>query len=319
MATRKKAARKRRTKAEPRSRGFSAPDLVAQEPPAALRELGRAVEADGGVVIGAYREPLGGHWQLFAGLPIERVEPTPHQRDVSEAHARRLGDAIERLGRFLDPVIALRTGDGRYEVPNGGHRLAALRALGARSVVALVVPEPEVAYRILLLNTEKSHNLRERSLEVIRMARGLAELDDRPEKEFADAFEEPSLPTLGLCYEANGRFAGGAYHPVLKRVEAFSGARLSKALAERELRRDRLIELDEAVNAAVAALKERGFESPYLKSYVIARANPLRFRPDAETEFEPTIAKMIATTKRFDASKVKPDQIARTGGPPAEE
>ena len=36
------------------------------------------------------------------------------------------------------------------------------------------MPDPQVAFKILALNTEKAHNLREKSLETIRMARALA-------------------------------------------------------------------------------------------------------------------------------------------------
>src|SRR3989449_3651500 len=127
--------------------------------------LRETIAADGGTVLGAYRDPLGGNWQILAALPLDRVEPTPYQRDLSEAHVARLAAAIDKLDRFLDPVIAVRAADGKYWTPNGYHRLGALRQLGARSIVALVVPEPSVAHRILALNTEKAHNLREKALE----------------------------------------------------------------------------------------------------------------------------------------------------------
>src|SRR5215211_4753534 len=152
-------------------------------------------------------------------------------------------------------MVVVRTDDGHYWTPNGNHRLAALRTLGARAAVAIVVPEPEVARRILLLNTEKAHNLRERSLEVGRLAVNLAELDDRPEQEFETEFEEAALLTLGLCYMENGRFAGGAYHPVLRRIDKFLATPLPKALEVRRARAARVLELEDAVSAAVKALK----------------------------------------------------------------
>src|SRR6185437_16962056 len=124
-----------------------------------------------------------------AGLPIDLVEPTPYQRDLSDAHVAKLCSALDRLGRYLDPMIVVRTDEGRYWTPNGNHRLAALRTLGARAAVAIVVPEIEVAHRILLLNTEKAHNLRERALEVSRLAVALADLEARPEREYAIEFE----------------------------------------------------------------------------------------------------------------------------------
>ncbi len=64
--------------------------------------------------------------------------------------------------------------DGRLWTPNGRHRLAAAKVLGLKQITALISPDESLAYRILALNTEKAHNLRDRSLEVIRMARNLA-------------------------------------------------------------------------------------------------------------------------------------------------
>ncbi|HEU4473990.1 MAG TPA: ParB/RepB/Spo0J family partition protein [Gemmatimonadales bacterium] len=316
--TAKKPRSRRKAQAAPASRGVAADALGSGSPPAAVARLAEGIETDGGAVLAQYRDPLGGSWQLLAGLPIDRVEPTPYQRDLSEAHVTKLRAAIDKLGRYLDPIIAVRTEDGRYWTPNGHHRLAALRALGGRSVTAIVVPEIEVAHRILLLNTEKAHNLRERALEVIRLAQNLAELDDRPEKEFESEFEEPALLTIGLCYQENGRFAGGAYHPVLKRVEKFLGAALPKALETRRERAARVLELDEAVSAAVAELKAKGFDSPYLRAFVIARINPLRFKRGAKAEFDETIDKMLAGARKFDSSRIRADQVARTGGVPDE-
>jgi ParB family transcriptional regulator, chromosome partitioning protein len=313
----KKPRRRRKTKA-PEPRGLSARQIGAGAPPAPVMRLMEAIEADGGTVIGPYREPLGGLWQVIAGLPVERVEPTPYQRDLSEPHVVRLADAMEKLGRYVDPIVVVRTDDGKYWTPNGNHRLAALRSLGARAVVALVVPEPEVARRILVLNTEKAHNVRERALEVIRLAEALAALDDRAERDYATEFEEPSLLTLGLCYQQNGRFSGGAYHPVLKRTEKFGAQKLSNALATRRERAARLMELDGVVVEAVKRLRERGLESPYLKAFVLARINPLRFQRGAKADPDDVIATMLASAKKFDPARVKADQLARTGGAPDE-
>jgi ParB family transcriptional regulator, chromosome partitioning protein len=171
-----------------------------------------------------------------------------------------------------------------------------------------------VAHRILLLNTEKAHNLREKSLEVVRLAIGLAELDDRPERDFADEFEEAALVTLGLCYQENGRFAGGAYHGVLKRCDKFLASKLPAALETRRARAAKLLELNDAVGEAMAALKARGFESPYLRAFVVARINPLRFSRRPNADFDETIDKMIASARRFDPGKIRADQVARTGG-----
>lgn len=311
MATRRKARRK---KAEPSSRGLSPAQVNSDHPPAAIEALAKLVESDGASVIGTYREPLGGAWQLFVALPIAKVAPTPFQRDLSEAHLKRLVQRIDEVGRFLDPIIAVRRENGTYWTPNGNHRLHALEELGGKSIVALLVPEHELAYRILALNTEKAHNLREKALEVIRMARDLAVADPGNEKDHALVFEEPALLTLGLCYERNGRFAGSVYRPILLRTDAFLELKLEKAIREREARAQKLLDLDEAVNAAVKKLKERGFESPYLKSFVVARINFLRFAK-GQVDFDSALERMLASAKKFDAAKIKTDDVARSGGP----
>ena len=309
----KKGTRRKKTVAP---RGLAAPEVVGGSVEA-IDELIAGIVADGGAVIGSYREPLGGMWQLVAALPIEKVSATPYQRDLSPGHVTRLSQAIDKLGRFMDPIVAVRTPDGLYWTPNGHHRLAAMRALGAQAITALVVPEAEVAHRILVLNTEKAHNVRERALEVIRLAEDLAQLDDGLESSYETEFEEPSLLTLGCCYLENGRFSGGAYQPVLKRVERFMDVKLSRALEVRRERAARLLELDAAVVEAVAALKKRGFESPYLKAFVLARINPLRWdKSDRKPAFDATIDKMLAAVGKLDVAKVRADQVARSGGPP---
>jgi ParB family transcriptional regulator, chromosome partitioning protein len=319
MATAKKRAKKKRATAPSASRGLDAKRLASSAPPAQVEELARAIEEDGGSVLATYRDPLGSHWQILAALPIDRVEPTPFQRDLSEAHVGKVRNAIDKLDRYLDPVIAVPAEEGKYWSPNGYHRLSAMKELGARSIVALVIPEPEVAHHILLLNTEKAHNLREKSIEISRLAESLALIDDCPERDYELQFEEAAYITLGFCYQQNGRFSGGAYHPVLKRCDRFLSMKLSNSLLERRLRADKLLELNELVNLAVAGMKSRGLESPYLKAFVVARINPLRFQRKPNADFDETIDKMLGSARRFDAGKIKADQIARTGGAPSSE
>jgi ParB family chromosome partitioning protein len=301
-------------------------ELAVGEPDGDVRALADAVTRDGGAVLAAYREPLGGHALLLCALPIDLVAPTPFQRDVSDAHVRRLTQAMDKTKRFLDPVIAVREEraatdhDERklYWIPNGYHRLTALRELGAKTLVALVVPETAVAYQILALNIEKAHNLRERALGVARMYRDLVASGRGGEREDAMAleFEEPALPTLGLAYEKRGRLSGGAYHPVLRKSEEWIGRPLSNALAERERRAEALLELDDAVGAIVDRLKKRGFQSPYLRSFVIARINPLRFMKGKAPPVETLLADMTKRARGMNVDRIKAEDIARTGGPP---
>jgi ParB family transcriptional regulator, chromosome partitioning protein len=314
-----RAGAPRRRKKPTARPGLAAPEAVAGPVPDQVAALGRAIEEEGGGVAGPYRDPVGGNWHILAVLPVDKVEPTPFQRDLSETHVARLTDVIGRMGRFLDPIIAVRAPGGGFWTPNGHHRLAAMKGLGARSILAVVVPEMSVAYQILAMNTEKGHNLREKSLEVVRMARSLAALDPRPEKDFALEFEEPDYLTLGLAYEKRGRLSGGAYHPVLKRVEEFLPDPLPGALEIRSARADRLLALDDSVAGAVAALKERGFTSPYLKAFVVARINPLRFRKGAPMGVDAALDAMSAAAARFDPGTVKLGDLASAPPGPAEE
>jgi len=294
---------------------LAASELGLAERPPEVEALAKAVEADGGAVLAAYREPLGGHPLLFVALPIDRVERTPFQRDVSDAHVRKLTLAMDKTKRYLDPIIAIREGD-RYLTPNGGHRLTALQELGAKAVLALLVPERQVAYQILALNIEKAHNLREKALEVVRMYRDLAGSLDPVESEMALEFEEAALVTLGFAYEQRPRLSGGAYHPVLKKVDALREEKLSRALPERERRARVLLELDDAVAEAVARLKEKGFQSPYLKAFVVARVNPLRFMKGAAPPFDDLLAQMTKRARGMDPARIRSEDLAASGGAP---
>lgn len=312
-----KGARGRRKKV-PEPTGLLANEVVSK-PPREVEDLARAIEEDGGKAIAPYRDPLGGRWLVLAALPLEQVEPTPYQRGLSETHVKRLTDVISRTGRYLDPVIAFRAGEKKYQTPNGHHRASALKALGARSVTALVVTEPEVARLILALNVEKAHNLREKCQEALRLARDLAKIPSAKEDDFALEFEEPAFLTLGVSYEKRPRFAGGAYHPTLRRVDEFLRLALGDALEKRERYAEMLLAIDDRVAEIVTALRERGFESPYLRNFVVARLNPLRFRRGSKMPVEEMLASMRRSAEKFDADKVKIEDLARSGGVPEAE
>jgi ParB family transcriptional regulator, chromosome partitioning protein len=317
----RKKPRKRR-KLAGKSIGLEAKEILTTATPGNVGELQEAIEKDGGKVLASYREPFGGHWLIMAALPIEKVEPTPYQRNLSDSHARKLESVIAKLGRFLDPVIVVRKehrdGETRYWTPNGNHRLSAMRTLGAKSIVGIVVPEAAVAYQILALNTEKAHNLRERALEVIKMYQELATLDDATEETYALEFEEAALITLGLCYLERPRFSGGAYHPILRRADEFLKKPLQAALGIRQERAKTVMELDDLVVEKVEALKAKGLTSPYLKSFVVARINPIRFRPKdaAPLSFDEVLDRMTKTAAKLNLDKVKMEDLARSGGPP---
>jgi len=282
------------------------------EPPKPVVALAEQVGRDGGHVLAAYQEPIADAWQLFVLLPLARVEPTPYQRDLSKPHAKRLQEVIKRLGRFVDPIVVVSTGSGKYWTPNGNHRREALTKLKAKWITAILVPEPEVAYQILALNTEKAHNVKEKSLEVIRMYRGLVEDGSKAtEEDFAFQFEAPHFITLGLLYDARPRFAGGAFAPILRRVDKFLKAPLPKAYAERERRAELVRAADDALTDVVAKLKKRGLNHPYVKNYVLARTTPLNRARKTLPSFEQTFERLRENLEAFDPAKVRLDEIAR--------
>jgi ParB family chromosome partitioning protein len=311
MPTRKKPVR--RKKVAPSSRGLTIAEIREAAGPE-LDRLSSAVERDGGTVIGRYNDPLGGKPLMIAALPVERVEPTPYQRDPSDAHVKRLMGVMETLGRFLDPIVAVHH-DDRYWTPNGNHRLQALKKLGVRTIIALLVPDTDIAFKILALNTEKAHNLREKSLETIRMLRALTEeRGDEPETAFAFEIEQPAFLTLGICYEERPRFSGGAYQSILRRVDEFLDEPVRKTIKERERRGKTILKLDDAVSAAVEKLKARGLMSPYLKPFVVARVNYTRFSKATSFDFDETLGKIIASAQKFNVERIKQEDIAKTGG-----
>jgi ParB family chromosome partitioning protein len=216
-----------------------------------------------------------------------------------------------------------------------------MKTLGARTITAVVVPEAAAAYQILALNTEKAHNLRERALEVIRMyqelarlapastdkqlaqardggGHHLARLDQVTEEHYALEFEEPALITLGRCYEERPRFSGGAYHPILKRCEQFLKRPLHEAIKLRQARARTLLELDDVVSRHVERLKAKGLTSPYLKSFVVARLNPIRFRPKeaAPLGFDEVMERMARAAAKFNPDKITMGDLAKSGGAP---
>jgi ParB family chromosome partitioning protein len=313
------AAKRARGKLAPgaSARGLDAADVAIAMDSPEIGDIAALVRNAGGAPIGAYHDPLGGRPLMLASLPLNAVQPTPFQRDLSPTHAKRLALKIDETAAFLDPLIVVRGEDGRLWTPNGRHRLAAAKVLGLKQITALISPDDKLAYRILALNTEKAHNLRDRSLEVIRMARSLAKRETgSKESQFTAEFESADLLTLGIVYEKSSRFAGGAYSPLLKKVDRFSDRTLPVSLREREGFASRLVEIDAQVKKIIAALQTRGFKSPYLRNYVVARVNPVRFHKAKKGDTTPpmplaqALTRMAGSAKSFKLDSVSNSDLA---------
>src|SRR2546425_4247318 len=167
-AKRKRASRK----AKPKTKGLEALDCKLEISAEPLREVVTRVQKQGGAIVGSCRDPLGGSPLAIAVLPVDSIEPTPFQRDLSEAHHKKLAGVIEKTGTYLDPIISVPAPNGGFWTPNGRHRLEAMRRLGAKTITTLNPPHTQLAWEILGFNNQKTHKFKERSLEGGRLYRG---------------------------------------------------------------------------------------------------------------------------------------------------
>ena len=221
--TARTSARRRLTPAKAQ-RGLESAEIGLDLGHADVATLVELITKSGGVALGAYRDPLGSRPLVLATLPLAAVQPTPFQRDLSPTHTKRLAEKIDEARAFLDPLIVVQGHDGRFWTPNGRHRLAAGKVLGLKQITVLVSPDEALAYRILALNTEKAHNLKDRSLEVIRMARSLA-------KRGVDSYTMPSV------------ISSAASNWSVKSVSLARGSRLARVRAMRITSRLRSLRL----------------------------------------------------------------------------
>jgi len=99
-------------------------------------------------------------------------------------------------------------------------------------------------------------------------------------------------------------------------VDRLTTKPLPAALRERESYAKRLAEIDAEVKRIVGELQARGMKSPYLRSYVVARINPVRFHKIKAGDKKPVmpiaqaLLRMFASAKKFDLAKVNMSDLA---------
>ncbi|MEM2175679.1 MAG: ParB/RepB/Spo0J family partition protein [Candidatus Micrarchaeia archaeon] len=272
-----------------------------------LQEL----KKDGVEVLAVYNEPYNNLWQIFALIPVEKCEPTPFQREVSPAHLSHLKNSIDKIGRYLDPIIVVRTKDGKYYTPNGSHRLAAMKEFGKEKIVAIIIPDERAMHKILAMNIEKAHNIKEKSLEVIKMYQNFLETEaEKLEVDYAFEFEEPFYITLGLIYQEKEKFAGASYVPLLRRIEQFLDKPLKDAYQERKRRAKRITqEVEPLIQNTISEFHKRGIKIPFLKSIIISQNNPYKRKRKETFEFDEGIEQFIKNLSQYDVSKVKEEEL----------
>ncbi|MEN3045562.1 MAG: ParB N-terminal domain-containing protein [Candidatus Hydrothermales bacterium] len=280
-----------------------------------IKKLAEEIESDGVKILSIFNDPYGEKPQFLVEIPLSLVEPTPFQRDLSESHVRRLMEVIESIGRYLDPIILVRPKRGVYWTPNGNHRREAMVRLGKEKIIGILIPDYSTTYQILALNTEKAHNIREKSLEVIRMYKTLMkEEKERYESEFSFQFEEALYITLGILYESKPKFSGGAYHSFLKKIDNFLDLPFEEAFLEREKRAAFLAEVDEIVQDKVLKIKERGINHPFIKQFVVSKANPFGKKRKIDLNYFEALEMFKERLLEIDASKVRYEDIASVEG-----
>jgi ParB family chromosome partitioning protein len=75
------------------------------------------------------------------------------------------------------------------------------------------------------------------------------------------------------------------------------------------------MELDDAVSEVVQKLKDRGLTSPYLRAFVVARINPIRFSKATSFDFDQVLERMLAAAKKFNVEKIRQQDLASMAGP----
>ena len=272
------------------------------------------VTADRGTVLAAFREPVGGHWHLFCLLPLEKVAPTPYQRDLSPTHVKRLHDAVKKIDRFVDPIVVRLPEPGVYWTPNGHHRLEALQKLKAE----LDARHPDPRGRGGLPDPRPQHGEGPQPQgevagghpHVPRPARRASRR--RARRTTPSSSRPPHLVTLGLLYEQNKRFAGGAFapHPPARgRVPARHFR--AKTLPQREARAETVARRRRRARGG-RWTSSKARHPPPVREELRARPHhaPVAGAQDVPS-FDQALDKLLANIEGLDVAKVRYDDVQR--------
>lgn len=287
-----------------------------EEIPKAIKKLREEIEKEKGVeILAVYQEPYSQLWQILVSIEIEKIQPTPFQREISLHHLERLAEVISKTKRYIDPIVLVRPGEGIWLAPDGNHRKEAMEKLGKEKIIGILIPEPDFAFKILSLNVGKPHDLREKSLEAIKIYQELMEKEfERPERDLSPIFDEPSFLTLGILYQQKEKFSGGAYYPFLKKFEKFLEKPLKEAIRERERRGELLFNLDLKVIMLVEELRKGGIQNPFLKAILVSRANPFSKRKVVEIEFDEAIKRFEENLEKINFKNIYENFISEQKG-----
>lgn len=218
--------------------------------------------------IASFEDPVKRQPLKLALFKLEEIATPPFQRDLSESLKKHLEMAIEKLG-FLTPIVVVPK-EGKYYVVDGRHRLEAMRDLGAKEILAIVVDESLYHY-ILEFNTEKPPNVKEKSKQAYRLYMDFYKEDPQLlEEDLFTYLKEPMLITFGFAIEEiDSRFPASFYENFVSKIDQFLNLPLSSAIEERRKRAKALTELNRIVNEKYA---EFGWENALLKGEIVRKA-----------------------------------------------
>src|SRR5436309_9021969 len=244
------------------------------------------------------KDPLKRQPMTVTVVPKGDLEVIAHQRKPRPAHLKALTASMERMG-FITPLVAVER-DGKLVIIDGQHRFAAGVELGIKEFPVVIVPE-NLTRRMMSLNVEQSLNIRERSTIALAIYREM--LEESPKRsedhgEVVDAIETAHLLTLGLAYESDGRLAGSAFEPILKKCDGFLDKALQEAYEIREQRAAKVIEAAKHVKAVEDALKAKGTFHSMARYQIISSANPTK-RARKPSDFDQTFDKFISTLEQL--------------------
>jgi len=270
----------------------------------------KELEAQGVNILVVYNEPYGGHEQIFAMMPIDMIKSAPFQRELSQLHVRKLADAIAKVGRFLDPIIVVKSSNGEFWTPNGHHRKEAASILGLKEIPAILLLEEDAGRYVLAMNVEKAHTVKDRSLEVIKLYEELLEKKpEKEEREFEDIFESGAYATLGLIYKEQEKFHGSAYESLLRRIDFLLDQPLRDAYEVRKERARLVKEVDQIASEVVQKMREKGVNHPFLWQAVIGSANPIKRKRIVEETFEEVMEKLKENLQKLSEEDVMSETL----------
>jgi len=222
----------------------------------------------GAIVFHILKEPVKGYELKVGVIPTDLIIIPSIQRELSESLVKKLSISIEKVG-FVDPIQVIEREDGLYEVINGQHRLEALKALGYREILAVVLPY-ELRNYIITLNVEKAPSLKDKSHQAYELYMEFLRSDENLEEyELESMIEEPYYITVGFAIKQVSRFPAYAFERILKKVDTFLNLPLKDAKVERERRAELLLRAGEVLNEKY---KELGLQNALQKEAIVSRA-----------------------------------------------